>query len=475
MTIHACDLLVVGGGPGGYTAAIRGAQKGLKTALVEKDQLGGTCLNRGCVPTKALLDDTQMLYSVQRSLFMRGEMKVNLERIRERKDTVVEGSRTGIKNVLLGNGVILLQGKAAFTGPKSMIIRTQEDDPETITASKIILATGAEPDYGPNLKTDGRSILGTEDALAIKSIPKTLAVVGAGIRGVEFASMYHNLGTKVAIIEKGKRILPRIGWELAGRYKKALLDRRIKVLTRTNLVKAHPDDGKGVTLVLESGQGLQEIKVDRVLLTGERHPAYHGLNLEAAGLSPSEEILELDSHMQSRAEGIYLVGDAAGPPYLAHKAIVQGLRAADHILGRDDDERPLLFPHCIYGNPEVASVGMTEDEAQNSGRSVKVGEFHFMGNGRAGTIGNTEGEITIVSDSKTGEVLGAHMFGPQSTELISLAVLAMRNRISVAGIKKTVFPHPTLAEAFFEAALATDGEAIHMLLDSDEHEPGNQT
>ena len=171
--------------------------------------------------------------------------------------------------------------------------------------------------------------------------------------------------------------------------------------------------------------------------------------------------------MQTNAEGIYLIGDAAGPPFLAHKAIVQGLRATGHILGVDGDDRPLLFPYCIYGNPEVASVGMTEDEAEDSGRDVQVGEFHFLGNGRAGAMGNTEGEVTIVSDSATGEVLGAHMFGPQSTELISLASLAMRNGINVAGIKQTVFPHPTLSETFFEAALATDGEAIHMLLDSD--------
>jgi dihydrolipoamide dehydrogenase len=465
--MQACDLLVVGGGPGGYTAAIRGAQKGLKTVLVEKGYLGGTCLNRGCVPTKTLLDDTQMVYTVQRSHFMHGEMKVNLGRLMERKQMIVEGSREGIRSVLTGNGVTLMSGTASFTGLKSMVIKKPEGGEEEIKAANIILATGAEPNYGIGLKTDGCSVLSTEHALAMKSIPATLVVVGAGIRGVEFACMYHNLGAKVAIIEKEKRILPRLSWELAGRYKKALLDRRIKVLTRTKLVQAHPEEGNGVALVLETGKGQQEIKVDRVLLTGERHPTYQDLNLEAVGLSPDEGILEYDSNMQTSSKGVYLVGDAAGPPYLAHKAIVQGLRVTGHILGMDCDDRPLLFPYCIYGNPEVASVGMTEEEAEESGRNVRVGEFHFIGNGRAGAMGSTEGEITIVSDSQTGEVLGAHMFGPRSTELIALASLAMRNGINVAGIKQTVFPHPTLAETFFEAALATDGEAIHMLLDND--------
>ncbi len=467
MATHEYDLLVVGGGPGGYTAAIRGAQKGLKTILVEKSHLGGTCLNRGCVPTKTLMVDTQMVYDVQQSHFMRGEMKVNLKRFMERKDMIVQGSREGIRNVLAGNGVNLVQGTAVFTGQKRMVISNPQGDKKEIKASKIILATGAAPDYGTDLKVDGRSVLSTDQALTIKSIPPTLVVVGAGIRGVEFASIYHNLGAKVAIIEKEKRILPHINWELAGRYKKALLDRRINVLNRTKLIQAHPENGHRVTLVMETDKGKREIKVDKVILTGERRPIYQDLNLKKTGLPPTEGILEHDANMQTNAKGIYLVGDAAGPPYLAHKAIAQGLRATDHILGKDFDDLPLLFPYCIYGNPEVASVGMTEDEAENTGRDVRVGEFHFMGNGRASSMGNTNGEITIVSDSETGEVLGTHMFGPQSTELIALASLAMRNGINVAGIKQTVFPHPTLAETFFEAALDTDGEAIHLLLDND--------
>jgi dihydrolipoamide dehydrogenase len=467
MTVHECDLLVVGGGPGGYTAAIRGAQHGLKTILVEKEHLGGTCLNRGCVPTKTLLDDTQMIYAVQRSHFMRGEMTVNLERLMEKKDMVVKASQEGLKKVLSGNGVTLVSGTAAFICPKRMVVTSDEGGEEEIKATNIILATGAKPGYGKGLKPDGHSILSTDHALTIKAIPRTLVVVGAGIRGVEFASMYHNLGAKVAIIEKEKRILPRLSWELAGRYKKALIDRRIKVLTRTKLVEATSNDGKGTKLVVETPKGEQEIKVDKLLLTGDRHPAYESLNVEVVGLSPTEGVLKHDANLETEAKGVYLVGDATGAPYLAHKAIAQGLKVLDHILGIQGDERTMQFPYCIYGNPEVASLGLTEDEAEENDINFQIGEFRFIGNGRANTIGNVEGEITIISDTETEEVLGVHIFGPQSTELISLASLAMQNRMKIADIKRTVFPHPTLTETFFEAALATDGEAIHMLLDED--------
>ena len=464
MTERKCDLLVVGGGPGGYSAAIRAAQKGLRTVLVEKDRLGGTCLNRGCIPTKALLDDSRMVYSLRRSPFISGRMTASLERLMERKGMVVEGSREGIRNVLLGSGVTLMAGAAAFSGPKSVTVRDSEGGEGRITAAHIILATGAAPDYGPGLAVDGRSVLSTDQALNIETIPQALVVVGAGARGVEFASIYHQLGARVALVEKKKRILSAFDQTLADRYKKALLDRRIKVLTRTELVETHPREGGGVLLVMASGEEKQEIKADLVILTGERRPVYRDLNLGRAGLAPVEGVLEADADMRTKADGVYVVGDAAGPPYLAHKAIAQGLGAVDHILGRPGRKRPLAVPFCLYGSPEAASVGLSEEEAEDSGRRVKVGEYLFAGNGRAGALGDLEGGVTIVSDADTGQVLGVQMLGPGSTELISLASLAMQNGVDVAGIKQTVFPHPGLAESFFEAALATDGEAVHMLL-----------
>ena len=470
MNCVSCDLLVVGAGPGGYTAAIRAARKGLKTYLVEQGSLGGTCLNRGCVPTKALLTDSLMIAALRGCDFMKGEMQVSLKRIRNRKSELVRNSRAGIENVLIESGVSIIEGRAAFMNPRTMTV-TKSDVKEEITASNIIIATGSKANYGPDLAVDGQHVLNTNDALNLDNIPRRLAVVGAGNRGVEFANLYHNLGTKVILIEKEKQILPRIHWDIANRYKKTLSDRHIHVLTCTILLEIRYDKNNGVILTLEGENGREEIRTDKVLLTGTRQPDYSNLNLEAAGLSAHDGYIRHRLGMETSQKSIYVVGDAAGPPYFAHKAIAQGLTAVDHIRGLDISNRAMMIPNCIYGDPEVACIGMTEDEALASGRRVKLGEFYFIGNGRAGTMGKEEGVVRIVSDTETADVLGVHMIGPGVTELVSIASLVMHNGIDVSGIKKTVFPHPALAEAFFEAALASDAEAIHMQIESEELEP----
>jgi dihydrolipoamide dehydrogenase len=467
MNLQKFDLLVVGGGPGGYTSAIRGAQKGLKTVLVDAGFLGGTCLNRGCIPTKALLEDSLMIAATRGCYFMKGDMQVSFKRIKERKKNLIENSRAGIAGVLRENGVEILSGKAAFIAPKAVKVRAPDGDRE-IEAEHVILATGARADYGTGLEVDGRSVWSTEHALDPDAIPRSLAVVGAGNRGAEFAMMYHNFGTRVVLIEKRKRILPRFHAELSDRYRTMLVNRKIKVLTRTAVLSAQPIEG-GVRLALETAKGSEELKVEKVLLTGMRRPCFEGLNVEAAGLRLVQGAILTGPGMETPVKGIYVLGDAAGPPYFAHKAIAQAIQVVDHIKGeRSDLKRQMLFPSCVYGDPEVASVGLTEEEASAAGRKVKIGEFRFVGNGRAGSMGKEEGEVIIVSDSQTGELLGVHMIGPQVTELIALATLAMQNGIDVAGIKKTVFPHPGLSEAFFEAALATDGEAIHMKIEREE-------
>ncbi|RPI99695.1 MAG: dihydrolipoyl dehydrogenase, partial [Deltaproteobacteria bacterium] len=454
MNKRECDLLVIGGGPGGYTAAIRGAKKGLKTILVERQDLGGTCLNRGCVPSKCLIQDTLLLSTIRNCPFLKGDMKISLKGIAERRDLVVAGSRNWVDKLLVANGVALLKGNASFTGPNTVEIKAF-DETEQISSEKIILATGAATHYGEGLQVDGANIWSTDDALALKTVPRSLAIVGGGNRGVEFASIYHNLGTKVVIIEKEENLLPKLHRSLAKRYKKILGERQIKVLTRAKAVSAQPAGSDGVRLTLETEKGPQEIKADKALLTGFRRPDFQGLNIEAIGLTPDEGILKQGPGMQTQAEGIYVVGDAAGPPYFAHKAIAQAIVVVDHILGVNRDVKPLFVPNCIWGDPEVGSVGLTEEEAEEKGFSIKVGEFYFAGNGRSGTLGNSQGLAKMVSDSKTGVVLGVHILGPQATELISLASLAIQNGVDISGIKKAVFPHPTLAETFYEAALAS--------------------
>jgi dihydrolipoamide dehydrogenase len=411
-----------------------------------------------------------MISAVRNCHFMKGDMKINLKRLTERKDLVVEGSRTWVDKLLAGKGVTVLRGEASFTSARSAEVRRPDGEMEHISFTRVIVATGAVVDHGPRLWTDGDNIWSTEDALALKTVPRSLAIIGADSRGVEFTSIYHNLGARVVLIEKEKRILPRIHPSLSNRYKRILTERKIKVMNRTNVVAVGEDGAGGVTLNLETEKSNEELKVDKVLLIGFRRPHYSGLNLEAAGLSLYGEALEYGPGMQTLVEGIYVVGDAAGPPYLAHKAIAQAIAAVDHLLGIHPDGRPKLFPICVWGDPEIGSVGLTEEDADERRLNIKVGEFYFVGNGRSGTIGNTQGLVKILSDAKAGTVLGVHIIGPQATELVSLASLAMQNGVDVAGIKRTVFPHPTLAEAFFEAALATDGEAIHLLLKGVEYE-----
>jgi dihydrolipoamide dehydrogenase len=465
------DLLVVGGGPGGYTAAIRAAQNGLKTVLVEKGHLGGTCLNRGCVPTKSLLEDTRMIPAVRACHFLKGDIKISVKRITERRKSVVEGSRQWVRNILKGNGVTVLTGHASFKDQKCLNIQTEEGENLEFRAKSVFLATGAVEEYSSGLHADGKGIWSTDDALSLNSVPRRLAVVGAGNRGVEFASIYRNLGAGVVLLEKEKRILPRLDPEISERYKKSLADRSIRVFTKTTVTSVRGGSNGGVNLILEGQAGQQEFQVDKVLLTGQRRPRFEDLNLAAAGLSPNGKVLAHGTGFQTEVSGIYVIGDAAGPPYYAHKAMSQALVAVDHLLGRTPIKASPFVPHCVWGDPEVAVVGLTEGEAIASGRNVRVGEFHFVGNGRAGTMGIDQGLILIVSDAKSREVLGVHMIGPQVTELISLATLAMENGIDLDGIKKTVFAHPTLSETFFEAALATDGEAIHLLMDTEQHGP----
>jgi len=467
MAVKEVDVAVVGGGPGGYTAAIRAAQKGLKTVLVEKGPLGGTCLNRGCIPTKSLIEDTRLIPAVRTCHFLQGEMKISLARIIERREAVVEGSRQWVRSLLKGNGVTFISGSASFLSPQSLAVQIPEGDTWDIRARHVILATGAVEEYGPGLQTDGNATWSTDDALSLKPVPRRLAVVGAGSRGVEFAAIYRNLGAGVLLVEKEKRILPRLDPEISDRYKRSLLDRKIRVLARTTLTAVQSKADGSTTLILEGRDGQQEVQVDRVLLTGQRRPRYEGLNLAAAGLSPEAGILAWGPGFQTEVAGIYVIGDAAGPPYYAYKAISQALVAVDHLLGKTSTKTSSFVPHCIWGDPEVAAVGLTEEEAVASGRNVRVGEFHMVGNGRAGTMGVDQGVVLMVSDADTREVLGIHMIGPQATELISLATLVMENKIDVDGIKKTMFAHPTLSESFFEAALATDGEAIHLMMDGE--------
>ncbi len=462
MKNDTCDLLVVGGGPGGYTAAMRGAVKGLRVILAEKGRMGGTCLNRGCLPTKTLLDDTLTIDRLRNARFLKGDLKINRERILERKAALVEESVAGVTQTALEKGVTIIKGEASFAGPGRMVLSRPGEETLEIQAEHILLATGSKPEYGPGFTIDGLRVLDTDAALAMESIPRSMAIVGSGNRGAEFAVLYSNLGVRVTLIEKEKRILPREHRWISGRYRQSLGLRRVQVLTQTEAVAAGHTRGGGVRLALVSQNGGEErLETDQVLLTGSRRPSFQGLNLDAAGLALRDGLLEHGPTLETGQKGIYVAGDAAGAPFLAHKAIAQAMLAVDGILGEGVSAESLVIPNCIYGDPEVGSVGLKDYEAKKIGHAVRLGEFYFARNGRAGSMGKNEGLVLVVSSEDTGKVLGMHIMGPSATELIALGVLAMRNGLTVGDLKKTVLPHMTLSEAVFEAAAATDGEAVH--------------
>ena len=466
------DLIAIGGGPGGYTAAIAASQGGLKTALVEAGLPGGTCLNRGCIPTKTLLHDTELLMDAAEAPFLNGRMSVDTAVINERRNVVAAGSREWLLSLLAGNGITVFHGRASFSGAGEIAVETV-DGREALAADRFVLATGASPAYPEGLAPDGRAVLDTTAGLDVTDRPPTVAVVGGGARGVELAQIYRNLGCRVALLEKEGRLLPAQDKTLTGRLRKILQESGIRVLTGTAAVAARTLDSGRAELEYEDKGGKQTALADRVILCLPRRPDYQGLNLDAAGLPIRDGVIAAGPGQMTAVDGLYVVGDAAGAPYWAHKAIAQGLAAANHMLGKSDDGRPQYIPDCVYGRPELAGVGLTEKEARSAGIKYRLGEFHFIGNGRSGTLGQGQGLVRMVVDSGSRQVLGVHILGPGATEMISLAALAMENGVDLDGIKKTVFAHPSLNESFFEAALAADGGSIHLLLDGIEHDGGD--
>ncbi|MFH1138344.1 MAG: dihydrolipoyl dehydrogenase [Pseudomonadota bacterium] len=471
MTEQTFDVAVIGAGPGGYTAAISAAKAGLRTVLIEAGPLGGTCLNRGCVPTKTLLHDARLLTVLRNSHFLTGRMNVDPAGIRGRKNQVVEGSRAWLGSLLAGNGVRVMSGRAVLAGPHDLEITDAAGETTGLSAANIIVSTGAAEQYPEGLAPDGRAVWNSDRAIELETIPRTLAIVGGGARAVELAQLFRHLGCRTTILERERRLLPGLDRTLAGRYKKMLQEKGIKVLTQTAAVSAVTgDDGLGL-LEYRDKNGTRTAQAERILLCLPRRPNLDGLNLEAADLSPAEGRLPAGSEQELPTKGIFVIGDAAGPPYLAHKAIAQGLAAVRRILDPGDGGGTRHVPTCVYGDPEIASVGLTEAEVKASGLKYKLGEFHFIGNGRAGTMGEGQGLVRLFAEASTGRVLGVHILGPGAVEMISLAALAMENNVNLEGIKRTVFGHPTLAESFFEAALAADNQAIHMLLDGVGHDP----
>ncbi|MDK9722444.1 MAG: dihydrolipoyl dehydrogenase [Rhodospirillales bacterium] len=450
------DLIVIGAGPGGYVAAIRAAQLGMKVCVVEKAHLGGICLNWGCIPTKALLRSAEV-YRLMQHADSFGLASPNpgfaLEKIVARSRKVAAQLQAGVKHLLKKNKVTVVEGHGKLAGKGKVVV---ENGP-ALTAPHIVIATGARARVVPGLEPDGDLVWTYKEAMTPKSFPKSLVVVGSGAIGIEFASFYQALGCQVTVVEMMDRVLPVEDEEISGLARKQFERQGMKILTSAS-VKGLKKGRDEVTVTLGEG----EIKARRVLVAVGVSPNIENIGLEECGVKLEKGRIATDAMMRTNVPGIYAIGDVTAPPWLAHKASHEGVICVEAIKGLNPHPlHPRSIPGCTYAHPQVASVGLTEKMAREAGFEVKVGRFPAMGNGKAIALGETEGLVKTIFDAKTGELLGAHMIGPEVTEMIQGYCIARTLETTESELMQTVFPHPTVSEMMHEAVLDAWGRAIH--------------
>ena len=465
MAEQSFDLIVLGGGPGGYVAAIRAAQLGLKTAVVEREHLGGICLNWGCIPTKALLRSAEinhLLHHLPDYGFAPVEAKFDLAKVVKRSRAVAKQLSAGVAHLMRKNKITVFDGTGRLAGKATLAVEKDGKPVATLTAPHIILATGARARQLPGLEADGKLIWTYKDAMVPPAMPKSLLVIGSGAIGIEFASFYLNMGAQVTVVEVLPRILPVEDEEISAFAHKAFEKQGMKLLTGV-AVKGARKAADSVTVTVEAGGKSQEITVDRVISAVGIVGNVEGIGLEGTGVKVDRTHVVVDGYGRTGEPGVYAIGDLAGPPWLAHKASHEAVVCVEQIAGVND-VHPFEtgnIPGCTYCRPQVASVGLTEAKAKEAGHAVKVGRFPFIGNGKAIALGEPEGMVKTVFDAKTGELLGAHMIGAEVTELIQGYVIARQLEATEAELMHTVFPHPTISETMHEAVLDAYGRVIH--------------
>ncbi len=458
------DMIVIGAGPGGYVAAIRGAQLGLSVAIVEREHMGGICLNWGCIPTKAMLRSAEVFHLMQRA----GEFGLRADGLGFDLDAVVKRSRgiakqlnAGVAYLMKKNKVRVFMGAASVAAPGKVRVATGEGT-EDLAAPAIVLATGARARELPGLEADGDLVWTYKHALTPPRMPETLLVIGSGAIGIEFASFYNALGADVTVVEVLDRILPVEDAEISALAKKSFQKQGMTILEAAT-VKSLDKGGKKVTAHIETGGKTETRDFDTVISAVGIVGNTEGLGLETLGIRVEKTHVVTDAHCRTGVEGIYAIGDLAGPPWLAHKASHEGVMVAELIAGgAPHPVAPEAIAGCTYCQPQIASVGLTEARAAEQGREVRVGRFPFIGNGKALALGEPEGLIKTVFDAATGELLGAHMIGAEVTELIQGYVVGRQLETTEAELMQTVFPHPTLSEMMHESVLAAYDRALHI-------------
>jgi dihydrolipoamide dehydrogenase len=464
MAAKSFDMIVIGAGPGGYVAAIRGAQLGLSVAIVEREHLGGICLNWGCIPTKAMLRSSELFHLMHRAK----EFGLKAEGIGYDLDAVVKRSRgvakqlsSGVAHLMKKNKITVIMGAAAIPAKGKVSVKTQAGS-EELAAKSIVLATGARARELPGLEADGDLVWTYRHALMPPRMPKELLVIGSGAIGIEFASFYNTLGAKTTVVEVMDRILPVEDAEIAAFAKKAFVKQGMTILEKASVKKLDRAKGR-VTAHIEAGGKTETREFDTVISAVGIVGNVENLGLEALGAKIDRTHVITDEYCRTGIEGLYAIGDLAGAPWLAHKASHEGVMVAELIAGKHAHPvKPNSIPGCTYCHPQIASVGLTEEKAKASGHQVKVGRFPFIGNGKAIALGETEGMVKTVFDAKTGELLGAHMVGAEVTEMIQGYVVGRTLETTEEDLMHAVFPHPTISEAMHEAVLDAYGRVIHM-------------
>ena len=466
MAKHEFDVVVVGGGPGGYVAAIRSAQLGMKTALVEREHLGGICLNWGCIPTKALLR-TAEIYALMHHLGDFGlkakDVGYDFPKVIKRSRQVASQLNRGVQHLLRKNKVQVFDGHGRLDGKKTVAVAKDGKGTESVQAEHIILATGARARTLPGLEPDGKHIWTYKEAMVPEEMPNSVLVIGSGAIGIEFASFYDHLGADVTVVEVLERVLPVEDEEISAFARKQFEKRGFKIHTKAKVSGLEVANGAVKAKIEPEGGQPETITVDRVVLAVGIVGNVEDIGLENTGVKVERSHVVTDEWLRTGEPGVYAIGDVAGPPWLAHKASHEGVVCVERIKGLNT-VHPLdvtKIPGCTYCTPQVASVGLTEKAAKDQGYEVKVGRFPYVGNGKAIALGETEGMVKTVFDARTGELLGAHMIGAEVTELIHGYVLARQVEATELDLMHTIYPHPTLSEMMHEAVLDAYGQAIH--------------
>lgn len=464
MTVQSFDMIIIGAGPGGYVAAIRGAQLGLKVAIVEREHMGGICLNWGCIPTKALLRSSEVFHLMHRA----SEFGLKADNIGYDLDAVVKRSRSvagqlsaGISHLMKKNKITTFMGEASLAGKDSVMVKTEKGS-QTLQAKALVLATGARARELPGLEADGDLVWTYKHALKPVRMPKRLLVIGSGAIGIEFASFYNTLGADTTVVEVLDRVLPVEDAEISTFARKQFVKQGMTIMEKSMVKQLDRAKGK-VTAHIETNGKTEKLEFDTVISAVGIVGNVENIGLEPLGIATDRSHVVTDEYCRTNVRGIYAIGDLAGAPWLAHKASHEGVMVAELIAGQHPHPvKPEAIAGCTYCHPQVASVGYSEARAKELGYEVKVGRFPFIGNGKAIALGEAEGLVKTVFDARTGELLGAHMVGAEVTELIQGYVVGRQLETTEEDLIETVFPHPTLSEMMHESVLDAYGRALHM-------------